>query len=208
MNSSFLTWGHFFVGVFSLIQTFLLVAQFGIPRDTIRFLGMLLSLSLGLSFFIPGLAIFGFFPVFYLNSLYGILVGVMAFSLPAFTYLGMVDKPTQIQRKIMWRFPILGGLIGNWLNLNFMLLLLVGGWLFAAGLIMSVGNKQRYALRLFFCQLILGLVYYEALQMDYWWLGLILSICWLVIFHRFISAYMVKNLCRKFAAVPVEGVLS
>lgn len=206
MNSSFLTWGHFFVSIFALFQTGALISQFGVPRDTIRFLGVILSVSLAFSFLAEGVAIFGFFPVFHFNSLYGILLGVIGFSLPAYSYLGMVDHPSQIQRKVMWRLPILGGLIGNWMNLDFMLLVLLTGWLSAAGLIITVGNNQRYVLRLFFYQLILGLVYYGALQLDYWWLGIILAISWLHVFHRFLGALMVKNLIRKFNDRTLQGV--
>ena len=205
MNSSFLAWGQFLVGSFSLCQTALLIAQFGFPRDTVRFLGVLLSFILSISFLVEGVAVFGYFPIFYYEGLYGVLSGVLGFSLVAFTYLGVVDHPGQLQRKIMWRLPVVGALLGNWMSIDFMLLVLLAGWLGACGLLIAEGQRQRYILRLFFSQLFLALVYYGALRIDWWWAAILLSAGWIIVFHRFLGAFMVKNLARNFAIPTLDG---
>lgn len=205
MNSSFLTWGQFLLGSFSLAQTALLILQFGVPRDTVRVLGVLLSFSLSVSFLAEGVAIFGFFPIFHFESLYGVVAGILALSLIGFTYLGVVDHPGQIQRKIMWRLPLLGGLVGQWMNLDFMLLVLFAGWLCTFGYFVTVADSHRYALRIFIAQLFLGAVGFGFLKID-WWPGVqLVCFLWILLFHRFLNAYMVKNLARNFLPAPIEG---
>lgn len=203
MNSSFLIWGQFLVGCFSFYQSVLLIAQYGVPRDTVRSLGYLLSVALTAVFLTEGLGVFGVFPIFYWSSLYGVLAGALAFSLIGFTYLGVVDRPGQLQRKVMWRLPIIGMLMGSWLNANFMLFVLLAGWAGAVFMLASVAAQQRYVLRLFCAQFVLGLVYYWVLRMDWWPLAIFVSAGWILVFHRFIGAFLVKNLMRELHS-PVK----
>lgn len=204
MNSSFLVWGQFLVGSFSLLQTVCLLAQFGFPRDTVRFLGVLMGLALSLSFLAEGVAVFGFFPVFHFEALYGVLSGVLTFSLVAFTYLGVVDHPGQLQRKIMWRLPLVGALIGYWITPSLLLLLLLSGWVFSVAMLFTEAHRQRYVLRLFFSQLSIGIAYYGALRLDWWWVAVLSSAAWTIVFYRYVSAFLVKNLARKFAPPVID----
>jgi hypothetical protein len=154
---------------------------------------------------VEGLTVFGIFPIFHFPSIYGVLFGVMAFCLPAFTFLGVVDQPSQIQRKVMWRFPIVGGLIGYWLNPDFMMLICLVGWAAALIIVFSYAAFQRYVLRLFVGQFVLAAGYYLMLNAGLWWAAQAINVFWLLLFYRFLNAFLVKNLARSFVPAPPVG---
>ena len=205
MNSSFLALGQLLLGVLAAIQLLLLLARFGLPRDTVRSLAYLISASLAAILLVEGVSVFGVFPIFYYPSIYGILLGVLAFSLPAFTYLAIVDHPGQIQRKIMWRLPIIGGLMGHWLHGNIMVFVFVAGFIASAGLLLSVASLHRYALRLLAGQLILALLTHFFWTQDLWWAGQLILAWWILQFNGFLNAYLVKNLARAFVPEVPAG---
>ncbi len=200
MNSSFLLWGPLLVGMSGLVGTVALALRYGPPQDTPRTLALLLSGAFAALWLSQGAAVFGVYPLFWYEGLYGVLLGLMAFSFPAYTYLGVVDRPGQIQRKVMWRLPLVGALLGHFLTPGFMGLLLIAGWTAALALLWADRGRQRQPLRLLCAQLAWGALAYGLWRGDFAFAALAACVAWWTYFQRFLEAYLVKNLVR--ARVP------
>ena len=112
MNSSF----H--IIVFSIYLFWILISiirqflAFGRPLELVRALSFLIKISfMG---FVLSEILFKYFIHLYLlvPFLSSVSMGLFASSILALSYLGMVDQPTQLQRKVLKRLPLLGLLIG------------------------------------------------------------------------------------------------
>jgi hypothetical protein len=205
MNSAFLLWGQLLLGCFALAGVVLQLFRFGSPNESIRVLGALLNLSLSAILLAEGMGVFGWFPIFFYPPLYNILLSVLGFALPAFVYLGVLEHPTQIQRKIMWRLPLLGAFLGH-VVLNAVPLFALG-WLSSGGLLFWKRQGHSMAMRLFFCQIFFGLAYSWSMRLGWSGLSWVLFGTWIFGFQRLIEMFLVKNLVREqLAALPPKGV--
>ncbi len=196
MNSSFLFFGQIILVTLTLVHTIALVIQFGFPRDTVRTLGMLFLFTLCLMLLTDALAWKGLYIALYYPSIYGVFLGIMGLSWPAFIYLGVLDQPTQLHRKIMWRLPILGALAGHALSTETALYIFAFGWLTGAGLILAHYKTQRYVARILAIQLIVAILYWIFQRTGILVAAQIIMVVWIVLTHRMINAYLVKQKIR------------
>ncbi len=202
MNSSFLLWGQFLWGVMAATFAALTVWRFGFPRDTVRVLALLLLAAVAAMLVGEGLGAFGVFPVFSYPPLYNVCLGVMGLALPAFTYLGLVERPTQLQRKVMWRLPLVGALVGH--VLMDARPLWIGGLAVTGVALWLYRARDPWSWRLFVRMGAPGAIYLLAWAGGPWWLGWSAVGLWLPILHRFIEGLLVKNLARD--RLPPQGV--
>ena len=201
MNSSFLLWGQLLWSMVTLAFTVLTVWRFGFPRDTVRVLGVMLLLALAVMFGGEGLGAFGVFPIFAYPPLYNVCLGVMAFALPAFVFLGFLDHPTQLQRKVLWRLPLLGALIGH--VLADARPLWVAGLAITAIMLFAGRRRDPWSWRLFLRMGVPGVLYLLVWAGAPWWLGWIAVGLWLPGLHRLVEGLLVKNLVR--GRLPPQG---
>lgn len=201
MNSSFLFWGQTALASLALLATGALAVQFGPPRDTVRSLGLAFMGTLTLMLLTDALSWWGFFAVFHYPDIYGVYLGVMGFAWPAFVWLGVLDQPTQLQRKIMWRLPIVGALLGHALGSNVTIFVFLLGWLSGLGIVIFHYEKQRYVLRILVTQLLISIVYSWSLRSGHFPLAQICFAVWIVFTHRIVNAFLVKNHVRNALGV-------
>lgn len=196
MNSSFLFFGQVSLVTLTLVHTLALVIQFGFPRDTVRTLGVLFLFTLCLMLLTDALAWKGIYLALHYPSVYGVFLGIMGLSWPAFVYLGVLDQPTQLHRKIMWRLPILGALAGHALSTEIGLYIFAVGWLVGAGLIFSQFKSQRYVARVLVIQFISAILYWIFQRAGILIAAQVNMAIWIVLTHRMINAYLVKEKIR------------
>jgi len=196
MNSSFLFLGQMCLAVLALMASVSLLLQFGFPRDTLRSLGLTFLFSLALMLGVDAATWWGFFAVFHYEPIYGVLVGIMGFAWPAFIWLGVLDQPTQIQRKVMWRLPILGGLIGHALGAGVTIYLFGIGWIASLVVVLCYASSQRFVLRILFAQIIVSVIYGVLLRSGIFWGAQLCFAVWIVFTHRIVNAFLVKNHIR------------
>ena len=196
MNSSILHIGQTLLAVWALVHTLLLLRQFGWPSDTVRVLANLFMGSLTAMLVIEALSWWGVFAVFYYPAIYAVLLGILGTAWPAFLWLGVLERPTQLQRKFMWRVPILGGLLGHALGLSAAAWLLAAGWLLGLGVVVWSG-EQRFVLRSLLAQLAVSLVYGWLLRAGALVPALFCFALWIVFANRIVNAFLVKNLVRE-----------
>lgn len=199
MNSSFLFFGQVSLVTLTLVHTLALVIQFGFPRDTVRTLGVLFLFTLCLMLLTDALAWKGIYLALHYPSVYGVFLGIMGLSWPAFVYLGVLDQPTQLHRKIMWRLPILGALAGHALSTEIGLYIFAVGWLVGAGLIFSQFKSQRYVARVLVIQFIIAILYWIFQRAGILIAAQVNMAIWIVLTHRMINAYLVKEKIRVHA---------
>jgi hypothetical protein len=200
MNSSFLFFGQIILVTLTLVHTLALVIQFGFPRDTVRTLGILFLFTLCLMLLTDALAWKGVYLALHYPSIYGLYLGIMGLSWPAFVYLGVLDQPTQINRKIMWRLPILGALAGHALSTEVGLYIFAIGWLTGAGVILVHYKTQRYVARIHVVQFIIAILYWIFQRAGILIAAQVIMAVWIVLTHRMINAYLVKEKMRVHAA--------
>ena len=112
MNSAFIIFLFFtiiFLLVFHFINTVLI---FSWPKKTTHFLSYLtitgFILALGLE-----MIMWNYFNEMISNPRWvNMFIGLSLFSYLAFWVLTVIEHPTQLHRKIMWRMPIIGAFIG------------------------------------------------------------------------------------------------
>lgn len=196
MNSSFLFFGQLILVTLTLVHSLALVIQFGFPRDTVRTLGILFLFTLCLMLLTDALAWKGVYVAFHYPSIYGVYLGIMGLSWPAFIYLGVLDQPTQLHRKIMWRLPILGALAGHALSTEAGLFIFAVGWLVGAGLILAHYRTQRYVARILVLQFIVAILYWIFQRAGILIASQVFMALWIVLTHRMINAYLVKEKIR------------
>ncbi len=200
MNSSFLFYGQITLASLALIQLVLFIVQFGAPRDTVRSLAYLFYLALTLMLFTDLANYFGLSVVIKYPSIYGVYLGLMALSWPAFIWLGVVDFPTQLQRKIMWRLPLIGGLLGHALPVDWIMNLFIIGWLVGFAIIAKEYQKQRFILRLLLGMILLSLVYNFCIRTGYFWAAQISFAVWIIATQQVFNAFLIKNRIRQFSS--------
>ncbi len=208
MNSSILHIAQTLLALWALGHTAVLWCQFGFPRDTVRVLAALFMGSLTLMLLSEALAWWGVFVVFYYPGIYAMLLGVMGLAWPAFIWLGVLDQPTQLQRKIMWRLPILGALLGHGVGLVGSAPLFALGWLTGLGLLLSMASQQRFVLRIMVGQLVVAVLYAYLLRAGQLLMALACFALWVVFTHRIVNAFLVKNSLRHVLKTEGEGVLA
>lgn len=196
MNSAFMLWVPFLLGCASAVGTGLLLARFGKPVDTVRFLAFLTGLIMTGHLLINGLAPFGIYPIFWYDRIYSVSEGLLAFSLPAYVFLGVLDYPTQIQRKIMWRLPLIGAMLGHLMGNQGGTFLLLAGEAVSLALLLWKRKTEATALRLFFWQLA-----FLVLQVVFWrsgqhLMGMVFVALWTWTLFRLLDVFLVKNLVR------------
>lgn len=200
MNSAFLLWGQLLLGCFALVGVVFHVVRFGPPNESVRVLGFLLNLCVSAVLIVDGAGVFGWFPIFSYPPLYNTLLGILALAMPAFMFLGVLERPTQIQRKVMWRLPLVGAFLGHIL-LNAVPLFVLG-WLSAGMLIFWKRRDHSPAFRLFAIQMLLAFGYAWAMNHGLWWASWILFAAWILGFQKLIEMFLVKNLARELLPVP------
>ncbi len=203
MNSSFLFWGQTLLAGLSLFATGSLILQFGLPRDTVRTLGLAFIGTLSLMLLTDALTWWGFFAVFHYPDIYGVFLGIMGFAWPAFLWLGVLDKPTQLQRKIMWRLPLIGAMLGHALGSNVTIFVLLLGWIAGFILIAIYREQQRYVLRVLILQLLISIVYSWVLRSGHFLAAQFCFALWIVFTHRIVNAFLVKNHVRNTLGATV-----
>lgn len=201
MNSSFLFYGQMTLASLALLQLGLFIVQFGAPRDTVRSLAFLFYLALSLMLLTDLANYFGFSVVIKYPSIYGVYLGIMAFSWPAFIWLGVVDFPSQLQRKIMWRLPLIGGLLGHALPVDWVMNLFIIGWLAGFAIIAKEYQKQRFILRILVGMIFLSIVYNFCIRSGFFWAAQISFAVWILATQKVFNAFLVKNRIREFSAI-------
>lgn len=201
MNSSFLFYGQMILASLALLQLALFIFQFGAPRDTVRSLAFLFHLALSLMLITDLANYFGLSVVIKYPSVYGVYLGIMGLSWPAFIWLGVVDFPSQLQRKIMWRLPLIGGLLGHALPVDWVMNLFIIGWLAGFAIIAKEYQKQRFILRILVGMLFLSLVYNFCIRNSYFWAAQISFAVWILATDKVFNAFLVKNRIREFSAI-------
>jgi len=196
MNSSFLFWGQTLLAGLALFSTGSLVLQFGPPRDTVRTLGLVFMGTLCLMLLTDALSWWGFFLVFHYPNIYGLYLGVLGFAWAAFVWLGVLDRPTQLQRKIMWRLPLIGAFLGHALGTNVTIFVFLLGWLTGLVLVILHHEQQRYVLRSLVVQLLISVIYSWALRSGHFTVAQFCFALWIVFTHRIVNAFLVKNHVR------------
>jgi hypothetical protein len=205
MFSSFLFWGQTVLAGLALLTTVALTLQFGPPRDTVRALGLAFMGTLSLMLLTDALSWWGFFVIFHYPDIYGVYLGIMGFAWPAFVWLGVLDHPSQLQRKIMWRLPIVGALLGHALGSNVTIFVFLIGWVAGVVIIATHYEKQRYILRILATQVLVSIVYSGFLRAGHFTAAQICVAVWIVFTHRIVNAFLIKNHVRNTLGVRPEG---
>jgi hypothetical protein len=173
----------------------LLIWQFGFPRDTLRVLGVGYFLLLFLLLLIDVLTWLGFSLVFHYPEIYAVILGMMGFTWPAFLWLSLLENPTQLHRKIMWRIPIIGAFLGHALGNAVGAGLFAAGWLVGLGLTFFYVKQQRYVLRLS-VTLLFTYICYSLLKNTSLVLAQVFFALWILMMHKVVSVLLVKNHLR------------
>lgn len=205
MFSSFLFWGQAVLAGLTLLATGALATQFGPPRDTVRTLGLGFMGMLSLMLLTDALSWWGFFAVFYYPDIYGVLLGIMGFAWPAFVWLGVLDRPSQLQRKIMWRLPVVGAFLGHALGSNVTIYVFLLGWIAGFAIVVAHHERQRYVLRILATQLFVTALYTGFLRTGHFTLAQICFAVWIVFTHRIVNAFLVKNHLRNTLSLRLNG---
>ncbi|MFP5457102.1 MAG: hypothetical protein ACLGG7_00080 [Bacteriovoracia bacterium] len=204
MNSSFLFFGQIALVILCLTHVVALVVQFGLPRDTVRTLGTLFLSCFSLMLLTDALAWYGIHWVFYYPSIYGVLLATMGAAWPAFVWLGILDHPTQLHRKVLWRVPILGALAGHAMGLDAGLVIFLVGWLTGSVLILYHYREQRYVARVALTQAVVAFAYWIFIKAGILVGAQVCLAIWIILTHRIVNAFMVKNSLRVFSAESSE----
>jgi len=195
MNSSFLLWGQVLLAVLAGALSFLLLLQFGLPRDTIRVLGVGYFLTLFLMLLTDVLTWWGFSVVFHYPEIYAVFMGLMGFTWPSFLWLALLESPTQLQRKIMWRLPLVGALLGHALGTTVGIGIFFVGWLVGFVLIVYYAKQQRYILRTAVALFVTYFCYIFVREKSLLVAQLFFA-AWIVLMHKTVNALLVKNHVR------------
>lgn len=196
MNSSWLSVGQTLLATFAALQTILLIIHYGLPRDVVRSLGYLFSLGLTLILGLDALSWWGFHITFKLPTIYNVLLGVLAVTWPAFVWLGIADHLTPLKRKVMWRVPFVGALLGHAFDANIVIILLAVGWISGFIYILVQRERHRYVLRIFVMTLFISVIYWIFLNNRWLNLAQLCFAVWLFFTHKMISAFLTKNKMR------------
>jgi len=145
MNSAFIIFLFFTIIILLFLHFINTILIFSWPKKTIQFLSYLtimgFILALGLE-----MIMWNYFHEMISNPRWvNMFIGLSLFSYLAFWVLILVEHPTQLHRKIMWRMPIIGAFIGySFIKMTYL------GWilLLAIQIIFMVKNqKDRAELR-------------------------------------------------------------
>ncbi|MGE3609034.1 MAG: hypothetical protein AB7I27_05560 [Bacteriovoracaceae bacterium] len=149
MDSSFLTWVNVGLAFYSGISFFKLIFQFGLPNHPARFMSYLVMACSFAYFGLLSATGLGVLPPWLWLKWYSLplIAGGLGFLLQI---VGVIGHFSRIQRKVMSRLPLIGGLLcvgffSSYSEFFFLVLMLLA----AAFLIVSVG-KVRLLKRYFF----------------------------------------------------------
>lgn len=196
MNSSFLGLLHTFLALLATGLLIFLGVRFKRPRETVGFLGFFCFLFFVLYLWVETLSFNGIVLSFYYGPIYGVLLSCFAMSFLSFTYLSLAENPSRLERKVMWRVPVIGALWGHYFSfamIEWMMFLSFMGVFF---MMINARKTHRYSLRQFVGMISMLLVYKVCLTSGKWWISEFVLVFFLLAVYRFLSGFLVKNLMR------------
>lgn len=200
MGSSFLTALEIGLGIYSLVQFFKMIVQFGLPNHPGKFSMYLVCLCVTLFFTLQALADLGFMTPLDFMRMRSLLMVVGGFSF-LIQLVAMVGNFSLIQQKVISRVPLIMGLLVYGVMPEkadfFLILTIVLGGLF---LLLSKG-KARYQKRLYFKMLLFFILGWGAYLTQNYIIYVIGQIfLYPVLFYFFIlqKTFGVKVMVEKF----------
>lgn len=200
MGSSFLTALEIGLGIYSLVQFFKMIVQFGLPNHPGKFSMYLVCLCVTLFFTLQALADLGFMTPLDFMRMRSLLMVVGGFSF-LIQLVAMIGNFSLIQQKVISRVPLIMGLLVYGVMPEkadfFLILTIVLGGLF---LLLSKG-KARYQKRLYFKMLLFFILGWGAYLTQNYTIYVIGQIfLYPVLFYFFIlqKTFGVKVMVEKF----------
>jgi len=195
MNSSLLFFGQLLLATAALASLLVNLVRFGL-RDSVTFLALLCWASLAGIFSADSLTFLGAPPTLYYGNIYGVLLGVLAGAWWPFVWLGVLESPTQLQRKVMWRIPLFCGLAGHALGAEWTLLLFAASWLGAWATLFYARRTHVVLVRLIPWQLAFSFACWIFLKADILLAAQLSLVLWVLVTQKMVNALLVKNLLR------------
>jgi len=206
MNTSWLSIGQTTLAVFAIIQTIFVIVQYGKPNTALKILSYITSLSISLTLVFDASMWHGFNILFYFPELYSVLIGVVSWSWIGIVGFGVVEEPTQIHRKILWRLPLLGGLLGYaipiWISVSLLSVFWIAGFI----IVSLQKSKFRYILRIYVFNLVLIFAHIFCLNRGYLFFSQICYALWIVLVHRIIASFLLKDKIFESLVKPAQEV--
>ena len=193
MNTSWLSIGQLTLATFALIQSFFLVSQHRLPRSAIKSLAYCVSLSISLTLVFDSLMWQGINVLFHFPAAYATLIGIVTWSWLGVVLFALVEQPTQLHRKILWRLPFIGGLLGYALPQLYIIGLFSLVWLSCFLVICFRENNLRVVKRAYFINLLLICVHVLLLHFGYLLASQVCYALWIVFVHRILNLFLVKD---------------
>lgn len=208
MNTSWLSLGQTALALFALTQSFFIIAQFKLPQRALKSLAYATSLSISLALGFDALMWHGFNILFHFPQTYSVLIGLVAWSWLGIVLFGLVDEPSQLHRKILWRLPLIGGMLGYavplWVSVGLLSVIWIGGFV-----VMAIYKKKfNYTFRLYVGNLVVVGFHVFCLNLGYILLSQLCYAFWIVLVHRILASFLIKDqifekLVRPKKEVPV-----
>lgn len=178
----------FFVAVFQLIRFFL---KFKVPQESIFIMGFLEYVFVIGIFLCSILILKDYIPVLYGRKINSTLLLGFMFTFIAISALCLVDELTIKKIKTLWRLPIIGVLLGYYLDLHYSIL--VTAVVSLSLLVIFYQNRKRYLY--IFRQLFMGILFFSisvlvSLYSD--WIYLIFIFVGIGFIYEILNAFMIK----------------
>lgn len=193
MNTSWLSLGQTGLALFALAQSFFTIAQFKLPTTALKTLAYLTSLSISLTLGFDALMWHGFNILFHFPQTYSVLINLVAWTWLGVIVFGLVDEPTQLHRKILWRLPLIGGMLGYALPLWASVGLLSLVWLACFVVLILQREKFNYTFRLYLWNVVVVAIHIACLHFGLIFLSQICYAIWIVLVHRILASFLIKD---------------
>lgn len=193
MNTSWLSISQLVLAIFALIQSFFLISQHRFPRSALKSLAYAVSLSVSLTLVFDSLMWQGIHVLFYFPAAYATLIGIVTWSWLGIVLFSLVEHPTQLHRKILWRLPFIGGLLGYALPLLYVIGLFSLVWIICFLVFWFQRAHFQIVFRNYFFTLILILIHVFFLQLGYLLPSQICYAFWIIFVHRILNLFLVKD---------------
>ncbi len=206
MNTSWLSIGQTALAIFALTLSFFLIAQFKLPKTALKILAYITSLSISLTLVFDCLMWHGINILFHIPQAYSVLIGTVAWSWLGIILFGLVDEPSQIHRKILWRLPLIGALMGYatplWLSIG----TLSVSWMACFIVLLIYKNKFHYIFRLYLGNVVVIAMHIACLHFGLLILSQLCYALWIFMVHRIMATYLIKDQIHEKLVKPTKEV--
>ncbi len=206
MNTSWLSLGQTALALVALSQSFFIIAQFKLPNTALKSLAYTISLSVSLSLVFDALTWQGFNILLHFPQTYSVLIGLVSWSWLGIIIFGLVDEPTQLHRKILWRLPLIGAMLGYAIPLWMSVAILSAVWIICFVTLLVFKQKFNYTFRLYLGNVVLVGLHVGCLNFGYIFFSQICYALWIILTHKIISTYLIKDQVFQMLVRPTKEV--